>query len=236
MLGWICYEEEGKKAKEHTALGGAAVLILRVPRGKGPRGALGARRAARLLVRKRVRLAALPPDYPYADLFLRRGVGTPDTAALYRACAAKIVHFVLRENGISPRSAGVALLACSASAALQRAAHELSGSVRYLTLRVPNGEKLARELRWEYGIAVQLLQEGEMLRADLAVSFDDARAAGCMLLPLADKRLTVSLCARIEGKDCTDTALLAALVSADALKAEDIRVERVIFPLSPNFP
>lgn len=61
-------------------------------------------------------------------------------------------------------------------------------------------------------------------------------AAGCMLLSLADKRLTVSLCARIEGKDCTDTALLAALVSADALKAEDIRVERVIFPLSPNFP
>ena len=32
MLGWICYEEEGKKAKEHTVLGGAAVLILRVQR------------------------------------------------------------------------------------------------------------------------------------------------------------------------------------------------------------
>ena len=98
MLGWICYEEEGKKAKEHTALGGAAVLILRVPRGKGPRGALGARRAARLLARKCVRLAALPPDYPYADLFLRRGVGSKIIASV--ALQEAFCFSVFRKNMI----------------------------------------------------------------------------------------------------------------------------------------
>lgn len=235
MLGWIRYEGAEKCGAERVMFGSAAVLILDVPCGKSLRSARSARRAARFLVRNRVRLAVFPSGYPYADVFLRHGIARPDTAALYRACAAKITRCVLRQNGISPKTAEVALLAKNPSPALQKAAHALSGSVRYLTLCVPGREALARELRWMHGIAVRLPHAGEPTSAVLAVSFDGARTASCPLIPLADERLTVSLHAQIDGKTCTDPALLAALLAADALKADDICVEQVIFPPIPNF-
>lgn len=236
MLGWISYEEGKEKTRERIMVGNAAMLHLSVPRGKNPRCSLEARHAARFLARRRVRLAVLPPDYPYAGIFLRCGIAMSDTTELYRACAAKIAQCALRQNAVLPQSAGVALLARNLSPALQNAAHELSGKVRYLTLRVPNGEKLARELRWEYGIAVHLPQEGELLCADVAVSFDGEKTADCPLLPLEDGKMKAVLCAQIEGKTYRDPALLAALLAADALKTEKISVERVILPPPPNFP
>lgn len=232
MLGWICY---GEGERERLRLSGAAVLRVFVPRGKGSRCALSARRAARFFARSGVKLAALPPDYPYAAAFARRGIALSDTVTLYRACAAKIAQCALRQCGISPQTASVALLAQKPSAALAHAAHALCPCVRYLTLCVPDGERIARDLRWQYGVAVRLVREGEELSASLAVSFDGAPAARCPCLPLADGRLSVSLQAQIGGAEYTDLPLLAALYAADALTADEIRVQRVIFPPLPNF-
>ena len=233
MLGWICC---GEGEKERLRLGGAAVLRVFVPCGKGSRCALSARCAARFFARSGVRLAALPPDYPYAAAFVRRGIAASDTSGLYRACAARIVLCALKSCGISPRTAAVALLADSLSPALVRAAHELCPCVRHLTLCVPEGEKLARALRWEYGIAVHLPREGERLCADVAVSFDGEGTADCPLLPLADRRMEAAFCLQIGGETYRDPALLAALLAADAIKTEKISVERVIFPPPPIFP
>lgn len=235
MLGWVHYEEAEKCGAERVMLGSASVLILGVPRGESRRCALLARRAARFFARCGVRLAALPTDYPYAAAFSRRGIAQSDTSALYRACAAEIARCALCQCGISPQTASVALLSQKPSAALQNAAHALCPCVRYLTLCVPNGEELARELRWRYGIAVRLVHEGEELSTALALSFDGAPAASCPCIPLADGRLSVSLQAQIGGKECADSALLAALYAADALKTDDICVEQVIFPPIPNF-
>ena len=232
MLGWVCC---GEGKPERLLLSGAAVVRVFVPRGEGRRCALAARRAARFLARSGVRLAALPPDYPYAAAFSRLGIAQSDAGALYRACAAKIVRCALSSRGISPQTASVALLSRKPSAALDRAAHELCPCVRYLTLCVPNGEELARALRWQYGMAVRLAREGEEVSATLAVSFDGAPAARCPCLPLADGRLSVSLQAQIGGAEYTDVPLLAAMKAADVLKADEIRVQRVIFPPLPNF-
>ena len=108
--------------------------------------------------------------------------------------------------------------------------------MRHLTLCVPEGERLARALRWEYGIAVHLPREGERLCADVAVSFDGERTADCPLLPLADRRMEAAFCLQIDGTAYRDPALLAALLAADAIKTEKISVERVIFPPPPIFP
>ena len=232
MIGWIRYEETGAPRIECRRLGDTAVLAVRVPRGKGLRTAFAAYRSASLLSRQRVRLAALPTDYPYANVFLCRGLVLPDAARLNLACAPQIALLALRQSGRAAESANVALISEKTCRELHTAAHALVRTVRYLTLRTPDADALAHALRREYGVAARVLRESDAVCADLALSFDTAQE-DCIALD--DARLEASYSATLDGEICTDAPLLAALLSAGALRARDIRLERLILPTAANF-
>ena len=233
MIGWIRYEEAGVPRIERRRYGDATALAVRVPRGTGLRAWFAARRSASFLARQRVRLAAFPTDYPYMDTFLRRGIAASDVTRLNLACAPQIALSALRQRGAAAENANVALVSRLPSGELHGAAHSLARTVRYLTLRTPDAEALARTLRREYGVAAKVLREGDVLRADLALSFD-AAGEGC--LALMDRHLEASYSAVFDGEICTDAPLLAALLSVGALRARDIRLERLILPAAANFP
>ena len=216
---------------ERVMFSGTAALCVRVPRETGLRALFAARRAATLLAKHRVRLAVLPEDYPYFDAFLHRGIRPPDVARLHRVCAAQIALYVLRERGVAAENATVALVSEHICGELHAAAYTLARTVRYLTLRTPDADTLALALRREYGVAPRIVREGETLRADAALSFD-AAAEGC--IDLSD-RCPAAYSAEIGGAVCNDTALLAALLAAGALKTEQIRLERFILPVAANF-
>ena len=232
MIGWIRYEEAGQARIERRRYGDTAVLAVRVPRGTGLRALFAAHRTASLLARQRVRLAAFPADYPYTDIFLRRGIAASDVAYLNRACAPQIALSALRQSGAAAENATVALVSEKACRELHSAAHSLARTVRYLTLRTPDAETLARALRLEYGVAAKVLREDDAVRADLALSFD-AQEEGCIVL--TDEHLEASYSAVLDGQQCTDAPLLAALLAVGALRAQDIRLERLILPAAANF-
>lgn len=232
MIGWIRYEEAGAPRMERRRFGDTAVLAVRVPRGRGVRGALAAYRASSLLARQRVRLAAFPADYSYTDAFLRRGIAASDVTRLSRVLAPEIALLALRQRGIAAENANAALLSKAPSEEVRSAARSLARAVRYLTLQTPDADALARALRLEYGVAAKVLREGDAVRADLALSFD-AAGEGC--LALGDAHLEASYSAALGEERCTDAPLLAALLSAGALRARDIRLEHLILPAAANF-
>ena len=232
MIGWIRYEGAGMPRIERRRFGDTAVLTVRVPRGMGLRAWFTARRAASLLARQRVRLAAFPADYPYTDVFLRRGMASSDVMRLNLACAPQIALSALQQSGVAAENANVALVSEKTCGEVHSAAHSLARAVRYLTLRTPDADTLARALRLEYGVAAKVLREDDAIRVDLALSFDAQEDC----LALNDARLEASYSAVLDGERCTDTPLLAALLSAGALRAQDIRLERLILPAAANFP
>ena len=233
MIGWIRYEEAGVLRIERKRCGDAAVLTVRVLRGTGLRAWFAAHRTASLLARQRVRLTAFPANYPYTDTFLRRDIAASDVTHLNLACADQITLSALRQSGRATENANIALVSEKACIEVHGAAHSLARTVRYLTLRTPDGEALARALRREYGVAAKVLREDDALRADLALSFD-ATGEGC--LALTDEHLEASYSAVLDGEICTDAPLLAALLSVSALCVQDIRLERLILPAAANFP
>ena len=233
MIGWIRYEEAGEVRIERRRYGDTAVLAVRVPRGTGLRALFAAHRSASLFARRRVRLAAFPADYPYTETFARRGIAASDVTYLNLACAPQIALSALRQCGTAAGNANVALMSEKVCGEVHSAAHSLARTVRYLTLRTPDAETLARTLRLEYGVAAKVLREDDAPRADLALSFDVARE-GC--LALGDVHLEASYSAALDGEICTDAPLLAALLSTGALRAQDIRLERLILPAAANFP
>ena len=143
------------------------------------------------------------------------------------------VLFDCGQSGAAAENANVALVSEKTCGEVHSAARSLACTVRYLTLRTPDGEALARALRREYGVAAKVLREDDALRADLALSFD-ATGEGC--LALTDEHLEASYSAVLDGEICTDAPLLAALLSIGALRVQDIRLERLILPAAANFP
>ena len=233
MIGWIRYEEAGQTRIERRRYGDTAVLAVRVPRGTGLRALFAARRSASFLARQRVRLAAFPADYPYIDIFLRRGIAAADVTYLNLACAPQIALSALRQRGAAAGNANVALVSEKACGEVHSAAHSLARTVRYLTLRTPDAETLARALRLEYGVAAKVLHQSDAVCADLVLSFD---AAGEDCLALNGAHLEASYSTAFNGEICTDAPLLTALLSVGALRAQDIRLERLILPAAANFP
>ena len=234
MIGWIRYEEADAPRIERKRYGDtAAVLTVRVPRGTGLRALFAAHRSASLLAKQRVRLAAFPADYLYTDTFLRRGIAASNVTQLNLECAPQIALLALRQSGAAAENANVALVSEKARGELHSAAHSLARMVRYLTLRAPDADALAGALRREYGIAAKVLREGNAVRADLTLSFD---VAGENCIVLADKHLDASYSVVFGEEICTDAPLLAALLAVGALRARDIRLERLILPAAANFP
>ena len=117
--------------------------------------------------------------------------------------AAEIIRRAMARLGLAPERARIALCAPSQSAALEAAARELSKDVRYLALCAPNGERLARTLRWDCGASVHTLQTDERIAADLSVCFDDFPLPDGLVLPLGER---CGFCRLWDGKPgrCSD--------------------------------
>ena len=191
LQGLVCYRDTGEKNGARM-LCGVRFDAAYASRGEGMLAALSAKRAAKYLQKRRVSYAVFPKDYPYAEVFARCGVLPPPEKPLRMAKAAEIIRRAMARLGLAPERARIALCAPSQSAALEAAARELSKDVRYLALCAPNGERLARTLRWDCGASVHTLQTDERIAADLSVCFDDFPLPDGLVLPLGSGAVSVA--------------------------------------------
>ena len=232
MLGLIGYRNAGEKNGART-LCGVRFCAVYASRGEGILAAFSAKRAAKYLQKRHVRYAVFPKDYPYGEVFARYGVLPPPEQPLRMAKAAEIIRCAMAQLGLAPERARIALCANSQSAALEAAARELSKNVRYLTLCAPNGERLARTLRWDCGATVHTVQRGEQITADLTVCFDEVLLSSGTVLPLQSG----ALCVTYETENLGDAAavwnenqLICALYASLARRADEIWVKDVKMP------
>jgi len=138
------------------------------------------------LVRRRVSVAlgrlrkqgvtcvVLPEDFPYRELLGKQGLRPFSTLGLRRAVAADWVRGELAARQLPIGSARVAVSAELLTGEVVRTVRELVLHHRYVLLDLPRGgEDLCRQLRREYGVAVQLAPSLEQLReAEARVLFD----------------------------------------------------------------
>lgn len=232
LQGLVCYRDTGEKNGARTLCGvrfGAAYAS----RGEGMLAALSAKRAAKYLQKRRVSYAVFPKDYPYAEVFARCGVLPPPEQPLRMAKAAEIIRRAMARLGLAPERACIALCAPSQSAALEAAARELSKDVRYLALCAPNGERLARTLRWDCGASVHTLQTDERIAADLSVCFDDFPLPDGLVLPLGSGAVSVAYGTENLGDAAmiwNEDQLICALYASLARRADEIWVKDVKMP------
>ena len=232
MLGLIGYRDAGEKNGART-LCGVRFCAVCAARGEGMLAAFSAGRAAKYLRKRGVRYAVFPKDYPYGEVFARFNVLPPPEQPLRMAKAAEIVRCAMARLGLAPERARIALSASSQSAALEAAARELVGDVRYLTLCAPNGERLARTLRWDCGATVHTVQRGEQIAADLTVCFDELFPSSGAVLPLRSSALSVAYGTENLGNAATiwdEDQLICALYASLARRADEIWVKDVKMP------
>lgn len=232
MQGLVCYRDTGEKNGARM-LCGVRFDAAYASRGEGMLAALSAKRAAKYLQKRRVSYAVFPKDYPYAEVFARCGVLPPPEKPLRMAKAAEIIRRAMARLGLAPERARIALCAPSQSAALEAAARELSKDVRYLALCAPNGERLARTLRWDCGASVHTLQTDERIAADLSVCFDDFPLPDGLVLPLGSGAVSVAYGTENLGDAAmiwNEDQLICALYASLARRADEIWVKDVKMP------
>ena len=207
MQGLVCYRDTGEKNGART-LCGVRFDAAYASRGEGMLAALSAKRAAKYLQKRRVSYAVFPK-------------------------AAEIIRRAMARLGLAPERARIALCAPSQSAALEAAARELSKDVRYLALCAPNGERLARTLRWDCGASVHTLQTDERIAADLSVCFDDFPLPDGLVLPLGSGAVSVAYGTENLGDAAmiwNEDQLICALYASLARRADEIWVKDVKMP------
>ena len=232
MLGLIGYRDAGEKNGARP-LCGVRFCAVYAARGEGMLSSFSAKRAAKYLQKRHVRYAVFPKDYPYGEMFARCGVLPPPEQPLRMAKAAEIIRCTMAQLGLAPERARIALCASSQSAALEAAARELVGDVRYLTLCAPSGERLARMLRWDCGATVHTVQRGEQITADLTVCFDEALPSSGTVLPLQSGALSIAYGTENLGDAAAvwnEDQLICALYASLARRADEIWVKDVKMP------
>ena len=218
LQGLVCYRDTGEKNGARM-LCGVRFDAAYASRGEGMLAALSAKRAAKYL--------------QYAEVFARCGVLPPPEQPLRMAKAAEIIRRAMARLGLAPERARIALCAPSQSAALEAAARELSKDVRYLALCAPNGERLARTLRWDCGASVHTLQTDERIAADLSVCFDDFPLPDGLVLPLGSGAVSVAYGTENLGDAAmiwNEDQLICALYASLARRADEIWVKDVKMP------
>ena len=233
MLGYVQWREGKETRAERITLYGAPFLAVRVERGSGLRQRFLMHRAAELLRREHVTCAVFPPDFPALTLFASYGVTELDIRALRGEKAEEIVRAALRRRGLRPGMATLALEGETLSRSAVNTALALARSVRYLSLRFPNADALAERLRREYGVAAQHAGAADaVVRWGTGTAEEDALP---LLLPLYDASLAVEYASDALPPEALREPMLAALLTAGALRAEELRVKSVKFqPISAD--
>lgn len=172
MLGVLC-PGQGRIKRKRSDILGLPVLWVYVPLG-GYWEKHRLTRAECLLLRQGARRLLPLRDAPEWRLSLPEA----DPLPLYRAMADRMVLAALKRGGKEACCAAVALTGEQVDADLARTARLLCPRVRTLLLEVGyGGERLARELYWEFGAAV-----GIGGQADVRVRFSGTSRPGELVL------------------------------------------------------
>ena len=164
LLGYITYPAP-RFDLEEIRVGGAAFWQVSLPAGWSWWTRWQIRWAAWRLRRLRVSRAVFPVDFPYTEVFARRGIAPVSDLALRRAVAVETLVSRLREAGLKPKRAAVAVYAAGPSSDVAELLRELAVQVRYLTLWAGGGgEELAHELRWESGVSIRVVEREDLFR------------------------------------------------------------------------
>lgn len=144
---------KSRKCGEIRDLYGMPVLTVETdPDGFG--GDRRLRRAGQLL-RKGGVIRVLPPrDGLRWELLRPLGLRPLDPAPLLRAQAPRLALAGLERQGLDPRRAVLSLSALRPDGELLRTARALCPRVRRLVVDAPEGERLARQLREEFGLPI----------------------------------------------------------------------------------
>lgn len=232
MLGLIEWQTAGERLHERR-IGGARFLTVAIRRGDGVLAALSARQAARYLRQNGVTRAVFPRGFSHAARFASQGIEPVDVVPLREWMAAEIALCALRQRGISPEQATVALCRARVSRPLAEAAETLARSVRHLLLRTEHGGwEIAHELRRTLGVAVTVEPLRGRSPAALCLCFDAESVAYTDGLPLFDPALKIDYDAPIAHPDAEPEQLLAALCAAQMLRRGEITVRSIRRPAS----
>ena len=242
MIGYISYTEETKtwSVAEKNLLG-LRFLQVTLPGGRKLLGKWYAARAARAMEKLRIRQAVFPCDFPWQDLFIRRGVLPVDTLPFHRRMAPQVVKKAMADRGLSPGSSTVAVVGERMTGELEKILTELALQMRYLTLSVPyGGEDFCQSLRREYGVSVlQSPGREQLAQAQALLLFApwEGPAENPVVLHLYDGErvtahngVTYGLPPKLEGEleeNCCQEQVLAALLAAGILQNYQIPVIEV---------
>ena len=176
MYGMLVWTEKGKRAVELKQ-----EEILRVPF-----LCAAVRRAPRMpesLLRRRVKKAlgilrkqgigriVTPRDFIWQEELRQYGISPVTTMALRRELAAEWMDAALLARGTYPAGTKAAVYAHEITGELVQTVKELSLRHRYVVLCVKRGgEELARRLRREYGVSLELAHSGAELEGTGAVA------------------------------------------------------------------
>ena len=243
MIGYIAYREDVKTwAVEEKNLLGLRFLRLTLPKGRRVLGKHYAGRAARAMGKLGVRQAVFPTDFPWQELFARRGVLPVDTLPFYRRMAPQIVKKQMADLGLSPGSTTVAAVGDNLNGELGRILTELALQVRYLTVSMKYGaEEFCYSLRREYGVSVlQRPTRAQLEEAQALLLFSPREGLACtnpIVLHLYDGErvlqrngVTFGLPPKLEGEleeNCSREQVLSALLTAGILQNDQIPVLEV---------
>lgn len=228
MFGYI-YCPAPRFAIEEIQVAGVPFLQVSLPERRAWRMRWLVRRSVKALRRHGCTQAVFPARFPWLELFTGRGIQPASDLALRRAVAVETLLARLTAGGLDPRHATVAVLAPSASSTVGELLRELSRKVRYLKLWAGGGgEELAHELRWEAGVAMQVVELRDLCRGVQGAVLLQEPPEG-MLLPEASVKLwegsTGDIAAYFPlphpaGEPAQDQ-LLGALFAAGRIKKED---------------
>ncbi len=211
MLGQLKLEAGGWGSARTEELYGLPVLRTWAD----PNGYFGEFRLARAGRKLRsggVRRVLLPPWFEGLELLGRFGLRPLDPGPLVRSQSAELAVKALEQQGKDPGRATVALRGSRADRDMARTARLLCPTVRRIIIAAPSGgEKLARDLRWEFGIPVLPPEE----TGAVALCFDggaDVREPALELYGLRPNLGGLRICGQdMEEEDRCDLQLLAAL-------------------------
>lgn len=227
MLGVLSWNGQRDTTAERIQMLGLRVLRVSIPSG-GRWEKHRLRRAARLLARQRVRRVLAPREFDGWQELERWGLYPVDPTPLYRAMADRLALADLGRRGVENRQACVVLRGDYVDADLERAARLLCPQVRALIIQVDwGGERLARELYWTFGAALQTQRH-----PDTVVRFSGKGQPGELVLCAQPELLGLGL--EAEGlalpEELEPMPLLAALWQSGRLSLEELRTNAINFP------
>lgn len=145
-----------------------------------------------------------------------------------RSSAARWRGSALRRSGHVSR--------CAHPRRVRRSKRRRASSLKMCAIlhsAAPNGERLARTLRWDCGASVHTLQTDERIAADLSVCFDDFPLPDGLVLPLGSGAVSVAYGTENLGDAAmiwNEDQLICALYASLARRADEIWVKDVKMP------